>query len=102
MHFCSPPIGASQNRVVSALSSAFTTPQGNPTTGAGRILSMSLDGTGVVEVIRGQQNFDPNLPFSPSQVRGVAVLPVPEPSSRVLLLAGLSLIGLVARHRRRG
>ncbi len=90
------------NIYVSALNSPFTTPQGNPTTGAGRILSMALDGTGVVEVIRGQQNFDPNLPFSPSQVRGVAVLPVPEPSSHVLLLAGLGLIGLVARHRQRG
>jgi hypothetical protein len=86
---------------VSALSAPFTTPQGNPATGAGRILSMGLDGTGVLEVIRGQQNFDPNLPFSPSQVRGVAVLAVPEPSSHALLLAGLGLTGLVARRRRR-
>jgi len=40
------------NVYVSALSAPFTTPQGNPATGAGRILSMGLEGTSVQEVIR--------------------------------------------------
>lgn len=86
---------------VSALQAPFTTPQGNTTLGAGRILSMTLDGSGVVEVIRAQQDFDPNLPFSPSQMRGVAVLAVPEPSSYAMLLAGLALTGFAARRVRR-
>lgn len=85
---------------VSALQGLFTTPQGNTTQGAGRIVRMALDGSDAVEVIRAQQDFDPNLPFNPSQVRGVAVLAVPEPSAYALLLAGLGLTGLAARRRR--
>ncbi|OYW20887.1 MAG: hypothetical protein B7Z52_01700 [Burkholderiales bacterium 12-64-5] len=87
---------------VSALQALFTTPAGNTTMGAGRIVSMALDGSGAAEVIRAQQDFDPNLPFSPSQMRGVAVLAVPEPSSYALLLAGLALTGFAARRVRCG
>lgn len=85
---------------VSALQAPFTTPQGNTTLGAGRIVRMELDGSGVLEVVRGQQDFDPNLPFSPSQVRGVAVLAVPEPNTYAMVLAGLGLLGGVALRRR--
>lgn len=85
---------------VSALQGTFTTPQGNTTLGAGRIVRMALDGSGAVEVIRAQQDFDPNLPFSPSQVRGVAVLAVPEPESYGMVLAGLGLLGLVSLRRK--
>jgi len=86
---------------VSALQGVTTLPSGNQTLGAGRIFSMGLDGSGAVEVIRAQEVFDPNLPFSPSQMRGVAVLAVPEPETTALLLAGLGVIGAAARRRRR-
>ncbi len=87
---------------VSALNGVTTLPSGTQTLGAGRIFSMGLDGSGAAEVLRAQEVYDPNLPFSPSQMRGVAVLAVPEPSSYALLLAGLGLTGLAARRRRRG
>lgn len=86
---------------VSALQAPFTTPQGNTTLGAGRIVRMALDGSSALEVIRGQQDFDPNLPFSPSQVRGVAVLAVPEPEPYAMVMAGLGLLGVVALRRKR-
>lgn len=87
---------------VSALNGVTTLPSGTQTLGAGRIFSMKLDGSGAAEVLRAQEDYDPNLPFSPSQMRGVAVLAVPEPGTYALMLAGLGLIGLAAHRRRRG
>ena len=86
---------------VSALNGVTTLPSGTQTLGAGRIFSMGLDGSGAAEILRAQEIYDPNQPFSPSQVRGVAVLAVPEPSAYAMLLAGLGLTGLAARRRRR-
>ena len=91
---------------VSALDGVTTLPSGNQTLGAGRIFSMALDGSNVSEIRRAQELYDPNLPFSPSKVRGVAVLsvtaaPVPEVNTYALMLAGLGVIGTVARRRRR-
>lgn len=85
---------------VSALNGLTTLPSGTQTLGAGRIFSMGLDGSGATEILRAQEIYDPNQPFAPSQVRGVAVLPVPEPSAYAMLLAGLGLTALVARRRR--
>lgn len=85
---------------VSALNGVTTLLSGTETLGAGRIFSMGLDGSGAAEILRAQESYDPNQPFSPSQVCGVAVLAVPEPSSYALLLAGLGLTGLAARCRR--
>ena len=87
---------------VSVLEGVTTLPSGTQTLGAGRIFSMALDGSGATEIHRGQEIYDPMLPFSPSKVRGVAVLAVPEPESYALMLTGLGLIGLAARRRRQG
>ena len=87
---------------VSALNGLTTLPSGTQTMGAGRIFSMGLDGSGAAEILRAQETYDPNQPFNPSQVRGVAVLAVPEPSTYAMLLAGLGLTGLAARRRRCG
>lgn len=87
---------------VSALNGLTTLPSGTQTMGAGRIFSMGLDGSGAAEILRAQEIYDRDQPFSPSQVRGVAVLAVPEPSTYAMLLAGLGLTGLAARRRRCG
>lgn len=87
---------------VSALNGVTTLPSGTQTLGAGRIFSMGLDGSGAAEILRAQEIYDRDQPFSPSQVRGVAVLAVPEPSTYAMLLAGLGLTGLAARRRRCG
>lgn len=88
---------------VSMLEGVTTLPSGTQTLGAGRIYSMNLDGSQVVEIHRGQETYDPNLPFSPSKVRGVAVLAVsavPEVDTYALMLVGLGVMGAVARRRR--
>lgn len=87
---------------VSALNGLTTLSSGTQTMGAGRIFSMGLDGSGAAEILRAQEIYDRDQPFSPSQVRGVAVLAVPEPSTYAMLLAGLGLTGLAARRRRCG
>lgn len=90
---------------VSMLEGVTTLPGGTQTLGAGRIYSMNLDGSQVVEIHRAQETYDPFLPFSPSKVRGVAVLAVtaavPEVDTYALMLAGLSLVGTAVRRRRR-
>lgn len=79
--------------------------------GAGRIYSMELDGSEVTELFRAQEIFDPEKPFLPSLVRGVAVIEtqgnesgtgstVSEPSTPALLLGALALVGLSARRRK--
>lgn len=90
---------------VSVLEAVTTLPGGTQTLGAGRILSMALNGSGVTEIHRAPEVYDPILPFSPSKVRGVAVLTavtaVPEVESCALMLAGLGMIGAAVRRRRR-
>lgn len=89
---------------VSVLQAVTTLPSGTQTLGAGRILGMALDGSGATEIYRAPEVFNPNLPFSPSMVRGVAVLApvtaVPEVGSYALMLAGLGVVGGVVRRRR--
>ncbi len=89
---------------VSVLEGVTTLPGGTQTLGAGRILGMALNGSGVTEIHRAPEIYDPFLPFSPSKVRGVAVLAavtaVPEVESCALMLAGLGVIGAAARRRR--
>lgn len=89
---------------VSVLEGVTTLPGGTQTLGAGRILGMALNGSGVTELHRAPEIYDPFLPFSPSKVRGVAVLAavtaVPEVESYALMLAGLGVIGAAARRRR--
>lgn len=89
---------------VSMLEGVTTLPGGTQTLGAGRIYSMNLDGSGVAEIHRAPEVYDPFLPFSPSKVRGVAVLAVtaavPEVDTYALMLAGLGVMGAVARRRR--
>lgn len=86
---------------VSVLEGVTTLPSGTQTLGAGRILGMALNGSSVTEIHRAPELYDPNLPFSPSKVRGVAVLTaVPEVESYALMLAGLGVIGAAVRRRR--
>lgn len=89
---------------VSVLEGVTTLPSGTQTLGAGRVLGMALDGSGVKEIHRAQEIYDPLLPFSPSKVRGVAVVSavtaVPEAQSYALMLAGLGVVGVVVRRRR--
>jgi hypothetical protein len=89
---------------VSVLEGVTTLSSGTQTLGAGRILGMALNGSGVTELHRAPEIYDPILPFSPSKVRGVAVVAavtaVPEVESYALMLAGLSVIGAAIRRRR--
>lgn len=89
---------------VSVLEDVTTLPGGTQTLGAGRILGMALNGSGATEIHRAQEIYDPFLPFSPSKVRGVAVLAavtaVPELESCALMLAGVGVVGAVVRRRR--
>lgn len=88
---------------VSVLEGVTTLSSGTQTLGAGRILGMALNGNGVSEIHRAPEIYDPILPFSPSKVRGVAVVAavtaVPEVESYALMLAGLGVIGAAIRRR---
>lgn len=89
---------------VSVFEGGTTLSDGTQTLGAGRILGMALNGSGVTEIHRAPEVYAPPLPFSPSKVRGVAVLAavtaVPEVESYALMLAGLGVIGAATRRRR--
>lgn len=86
---------------VSRLDGVFDGP-GFSTLGAGRILRMDLDGGNVAEIYVAPQEYDGIQPFTPSAVRGVAVLvAVPEPATWAMMAVGLGGLLLGARRNAR-